>query len=744
MLRSILLGTGGLAAVLAAAACSGGGAAPTSTGGEGGATASTAVTTSVATTTSVAASSPGGATSVGGTGGSGGAPTGPRLVIPKVIDLPYTVAGQGGSSIKVAISNDGDAPLTSIAWSLVGASSIQLGSAPASLAPGEKKEIVLQYAGASIEVITEASLDITSASGAMSVPVFAATGDAGLGDASWEDVIGAGGTVCGSGATVDMPAAPFPSAPSAFTDPSVRVFLPEGYRDRGAHDLVIHFHGHNATLDETLSSHFYQEQLWASGSNAVLVVPQGPVNAASGDFGKLMKPGGLSRLIEEVLILLYREGQITHPVLDGLVLTSHSGGYKAVAVNLESASMSPTPVQVNLFDSLYGYETTYQAFATAGGRLRSNYTQGGGTLSHNQTVAAYLEQHGVVVADTPTQTALRSVPAVIDFTTATHDGSTHVEGAFGERLRWSMPHSRRGPRVELREVVAEGSMAKVRWLSPPDEDMTGFVVERSSDGKIWTTAAETGAGATTASFALAAGARVRVRAKMSDVAEAEILASDAYRVDPAPMVLVVDGFDRVLDGSFGGLRHDFAAMLGEAAGPVATVSHRAIIEDGFGLSSFPTVLWLLGDESSVDRSLTPAEQQVLRNYVDAGGHLVVSASELAWELGQTTAGASFLAHCFGAKYLTDNSGSHTVAGAGALASVGSMTFAGMGTPYACPYPDALTATSGGEVLLTYSGGKAAAVGVSGRGVLVGFPIELIDSTAQRAALVAALLSFAGG
>ena len=732
MLRS-LFAVFAVSAGAALLSCSGAGG-PSGAGGAGGegAGATTATTSGE------------GGTNVGGSTGTGGVVLGPRLVIPKVIDLPYTVAGQGGSSIAVAIANDGDAKLTSLGWSLAGPSSLKLGGGPSSLAPGEQGQLVITYAGSNAEAIVEAILEVSSDSGSASIPVFAATGDPGIGAAEWEDVIGGGGTVCGSGATVDMPAAPYPSAPSAFMDPGVRVFLPEGYRDRGVHDIVVHFHGWKATIDETLSSHLYQEQVWASGANVVLVVPQGPVNASSGDFGKLMKPGGLSRLVTEVMVLLYREGKIASPVLGDLVLTSHSGGYGAVATNLDVASMAPKPAQVNLFDSLYGYEATYQAFALGGGRLRSNYTQSGGTLSHNQAVAAYLTQKGLSVADVSTQQALRDAPAVIDFTPATHDGSTFTEGAYGERLRWSMPRSRRGPRIELREAIAAGGSAKVRWLSPPDDDLTGFVVERSADGSTWTKAADVGADEGEASFPLAGGARVRVRARVTGVDDAEVLASDAYRVDDAPIVLVVDGFDRVLDGSFGGLRHDFAALVGEAAGSVATVSHRAITEDGFDLASWPTVLWLLGDESATDRSLSTAEQQILKSYVDAGGRLVVSGSELAWELGQTTAGASFLDHCFGAKYLADNSGSHTIAGAGALSSIGSATFASTGAPYLCPYPDALGATASGEVLLVYGGGKAAAVGAFGRGVLVGFPLELLDSAAKRAAVTQALLGFVGG
>lgn len=721
-----------LAGAAFAASCSGD-ASPQGTGGQSEASSSSG---------GVGAGGAQGTSGHDGTGGSGGAHMGPRLVIPSVIDLPYTVAGQGGSAAMITVSNDGDAPLQGLAWALSGDASIALGGAPKSLAPGEQGQLVVKYAGAAAEAIAAASLAVTSSAGAADIPVFAATGDPDLGPATWEDVIGAGGTVCGSGVTVDMPAAPYPDGSSTWTDPSVRVFLPEGYRDRGAQDVVMHFHGHNTTLDATLDAHHYQEHLWASGSNAVLVVPQGPVDAASGDFGKLMKPGGLSRLLTEVLVLLYREGKIAHPTLGQLALTSHSGGYRAVAQNLDPASLSPKITQVNLFDSVYGYASTYESFALAGGILRSNYTQNGGTLANNQAMAASLTQQGLTVADAASQRALRDAAApVIDFAASSHDGSTRIDGAYGERLRWTLPHARRGPRIELREAVAQGSTATVRWLSPPDEDVTGFVVEQSHDGQSWSVAVETDAAADHASFALSGGARVRVRAKVTGVSDAEALRSDAYRVDTQAEVLVVDGFDRVIDGSFGGLRHDFAAIIGETAGPVATVSHRALTEDGFDLASWPTVIWLLGDESSGDLALSAAERQALSAYVDAGGHLLVSGSELGWDLARTTAGAAFLDDVFGAKYVADNAATHTVSGTGALASIPTLGFAGVNAPYACPYPDVLGANASGDVLMLYGNGKVAAVGVAGRAAMVGFPLEIIDSPAQRAAVVQALLSF---
>ena len=54
------------------------------------------------------------------------------------------------------------------------------------------------------------------------------------------------------------------------------------------------------------------------------------------------------------------------------------------------------------------------------------------------------------------------------------------------------------------------------------------------------------------------------------------LPSDTYRVDRDAAVLAVDGFDRVVDGSFGERSHDLVARLAEATGPAESLSHRAI------------------------------------------------------------------------------------------------------------------------------------------------------------------------
>lgn len=627
---------------------------------------------------------------------------------------------------------------TDLSWSLDGDERLSLVEAPSRVDPGAQASIVLAFSGADEEAIASATLSVVVGGESLSAAVFAVAGDPTLPAGAWDTVELPGGHGCGRGLTLELPTAPFPHPSAGFTDASVRIFVPDDMRDVGVQDLVVHFHGHTTDLAQTLAGHRYEQHLCASGVNGILVVPQGPVQTASGNFGKLMDPGGLAALVQQVMVVLYREGSIVSPQLGELVLTAHSGGYVAVATNLDPAINTVPVGHVHLYDSIYGYASRFVDYAEAGGVLRSNYTPFGGTVDQNQQVIASLEQAGVAVVTEPTQRALRDEPVIIYAADTSHGGATRIDGAFGEQLRFALHHHRRGPRVELREAWVDDGVAEVRWFSPHDSQLTGFAVLTSTDGT-WTVAAEVGADEEHASFSLRGAARVRVVPRLADLTEAEVLGSDVYRLAPQPQTLIVDGFDRSIDGSFGGLTHDFSALVGEAAGAVASVSNEALTEDGFDLAPWARTIWLLGDESTADHSLTPLEQQLVSNYLAAGGTLVLSGSEAAFEL----AGAALLSDEFGAAFGADDGNSNTVIGTGAAMNLGSVPFAGPGAPYAEEYPDVLVSAGAGELLLLYANGNddAAAVGIAGRAVLVGFPLELIDAEDDRAAVVGALLEF---
>lgn len=157
-----------------------------------------------------------------------------------------------------------------------------------------------------------------------------------------------------------------------YGDPTVLLFVPSFFRlPRSKRiDFVVHFHGHHAMAKEVIRTHKLREQLASSRQNAVLIVPQGPVRAADGDFGKLMLKNGLARLLDEITELAARSGAaLGEASLDGardagrVVVSAHSGGYRAAAACALRGGVDAR--EVYLFDALYGESAAFRDFVMA-------------------------------------------------------------------------------------------------------------------------------------------------------------------------------------------------------------------------------------------------------------------------------------------------------------------------------------------------------------------------------------------
>lgn len=656
----------------------------------------------------------------------------PSFEVPPTLSIPWIGAGRGASTLTLRLDNDGAAG--TFAASLSGDPRLHLAPFDASVDVDGQATLVLTFDGAASPTIAEGLLRVSDATTTHEAVVFAVAGDTTLPAATWSDLT-TGTTRYGKTTTVRLKTAPFPAPGANWTDDSVNVFVPDGFIDRGPIPFVVHFHGHGTTLAATLPAHKYREQVWASGANAILVTPQGPVNAASGNFGKLMTRGGLEALLHDVASVLYRDGLVATPTTGDLVLTEHSGGYQAVALNLDAQTDQGQVLAAHLFDGLYGYSSAYESFARAGGFLRSDYTTGGGTRTNN---LALLSTLGALATDTPTAEDLRDARAVIWFTPAGHSDSTWWEQAFAEALRWGSTNARRGPRIELRTATVNLGSATITWRAPHDDWTTGFAIEASANGLEWATVATAPADAERATFTLIGPRRVRVVPIVSDLEPELALPSDSYWLE-SRAVLVVDGFDRIFGGSWTDLRHDSAARVGQAAKGSAA-SNEAVLEGDLRLADYPVVIWLVGDESLADHTFTAAEQALLKSYLDGGGHLIISGSEVAYDLGKNGNGTSWLAS-LGAVYQADSANQSTAKGAGPLSALGSFGFGGQGAPYLEDFPDVVTTSTGATTVLQYANGMAAAVGKAGKSVVVGFPLEVIDDPARLTDVVAALIGF---
>lgn len=245
---------------------------------------------------------------------------------------------------------------------------------------------------------------------------------------------------------LELDHAPFPAPGCWYKDSTVIVFVPDHFRfaSREQVSALVHFHGHSTTADKALAAHELREQMFDSKQNAILVVPQGPVNASDSSCGKIEAPLGLARMLDDVLgTLATTEGRaalgasaIPSGARPGTVcLSAHSGGYHAAASSLKHGGLEIN--EVYLFDALYSESEVFRDWAIAGkGRpahtrhkLVTFYTQGT-TETVSKQLFVELEKSGVRCGYEAVEGALSRE----DFTRAealcirtglTHGGVTH-------------------------------------------------------------------------------------------------------------------------------------------------------------------------------------------------------------------------------------------------------------------------------------------------------------------------------
>jgi hypothetical protein len=627
-----------------------------------------------------------------------------RLVTDEHVALPFITLGQGLPQGTLSLTLDADRGSTT-GVTITPSDDFNLVGDDGPLAAGETRTYTVRYSGdASIPLINYGHVTLAVEDESVDVTLSVVIGDPDLPDASWT------ADAWGERATLALPSAPFPYEGSAYDDPSVLVFVPDGLSDRGDLGVVTHLHGHNTTIDAIVAEQHLVEQHALSGRNAILIVPQGPVDAASGDFGRLAAPDGHANLVRDVLSVLYRDGVITRPNTDGVVLTAHSGGYLATAAILDAGGLPVTGV--HLFDALYGERATFAAFAEGGGVFRSSYTATGGTTDENEALADDLAGAGLDVG-TLSDVDLYAGPVGIAAMDAAHAACVSDERAYARWLATSgLPH-RPSAAPELLSVVSDGDNAVVTWQADAGGEALRYRVEGSEDGSRWSFLTDTGETTTI----VAATPWIRVRT--TDVRYGESEPSDTYGGTGADW-LVVDGFDRVLDGSWSEPVHPFAATVGNALGAYSVATNEAVASGAVRLSDYPRVLWLLGDEGTADRTFDPTERAAVQAYVDAGGTFVASGAEVAYATDP-----AWLDDVLHAALVSDDAATTTVEG---------WT---VGDAYPEDYPDVLT---GDEILWSWSTGGAAAVGWDGRVAVIGFGLENL-STRELTAAVAELVAW---
>lgn len=242
----------------------------------------------------------------------------------------------------------------------------------------------------------------------------------------------------------------------------------------------------------------------------------------------------------------------------------------------------------------------------------------------------------------------------------------------------------------------------------------------------------------------------------------------AVSTGTGPRVLIVNGFDRldkyanVPEDYYGGgtiyrgylqrmNSYDYviahARALAAAGVDFDSASNDAVIADEVDLNDYPAVVWICGEDSTGDETLSTAERNRLMNYLDNGGALFVSGAEIGWDLWENGDAneQAFFTDYLRAQYQADSSGVGEVTASGLFAGLNAFTFDYLDyLIYAANWPDAIAAIDG-STDLQYAGTEYGAAVVADTGtfkvVYLGFPFETIFAEDTRAQLMAAAMDF---
>jgi hypothetical protein len=335
---------------------------------------------------------------------------------------------------------------------------------------------------------------------------------------------------------------------------------------------------------------------------------------------------------------------------------------------------------------------------------------------------------------------------------------SELSGVYTPRCYTGMTSDYSIQRPELLSVVASsGTTARLLWKCDTAQ-VLGYRIYESSDGTNWSILSdETLVHSTTAEVALGSTPEYyRVSSVLNNGAKSESNWSNALgaaNFAAGKKYLIVDGFERE-NASWRGSGHVFAtrygASIGKTSAQFESARNSQLIAGTINLNSYDGVFWILGDEGAETETFSSAEETLVKNYLEEGGRLFVSGSEVGWDLYNqgTTDDKNFYNNYFKAAFVADNAGASSVMAVPGTALAG-CNFV-IGQTYVEDFPDEIGAYGGSTLCVKYSNGKGAGIEYTGKfgsavtdGKLMylAFPLETTANDSAFDAVIGAALKF---
>lgn len=247
-------------------------------------------------------------------------------------------------------------------------------------------------------------------------------------------------------------------------------------------------------------------------------------------------------------------------------------------------------------------------------------------------------------------------------------------------------------------------------------------------------------------------------------------ASEKLAATPSAEVqaIIVNAFDRILAGNKYSFVFQHGTALKESGKMFASATNEAITENLVDLNDYKFVDYLLGEESTADKTFNAAEQVKVKEYLTNGGHLFVSGSEIGWDLGRSTSGIdsnNFMKDYLRCTYVSDNPGASAALYYSAQIKNGvgfgddnfEFSYAD-GTTTTVQYPDVFMPTDDATGFLLYKNssglypetsgfsgvafhGLFPSASTRGKVIVMGIPFETIYPAEKRVELMKRIIAF---
>jgi hypothetical protein len=237
----------------------------------------------------------------------------------------------------------------------------------------------------------------------------------------------------------------FYPADKNYSDNTVGIFVPKGFRRSDKVNFVFYFYGWRHHVETAFGTYNLVPQFVNSGRNAILIVPQGPYDVPDSFEGKLEDKNGFKRFMTEVMATLKQRDVIGDEPVGDIILCGHSGGFEAISEILARGGMNENIREVFLFDALYGRTEKFMNWFDhyPNRRFVDIYTEDGGTKKETEKLIADVKARKPPVSFVSKNEAditpadLEKSQLIFIFTATEHDKTPYEHQSFSQYLKTS-------------------------------------------------------------------------------------------------------------------------------------------------------------------------------------------------------------------------------------------------------------------------------------------------------------------